>query len=244
MPPGAWPNWVLGNHDRPRLASRVGPAQARVAAMLLLTLRGTPTLYYGDEIGMRQVADPAGPRARSVPRRIVPGRDGCRTPMQWDAQRLRRIFDRRALAAAGGGFRRHAMSRPSAPIRLPSQSLPPAARPAPHPAGADRAAPIGSLERGAASVLDLSAGGEPASVSLVALNFGAGPSGRRRCRQARRATILTAIGCRTVMAQKLGRSVPLAAARGGHGRAAAVNGGRAGRRRAITPIFQALFALT
>jgi glycosidase len=55
LPPGAWPNWVLGNHDRSRIASRVGPAQARVAAMLLLTLRGTPTLYYGDEIGMRVV---------------------------------------------------------------------------------------------------------------------------------------------------------------------------------------------
>ena len=56
LPPGAWPNWVLGNHDRPRMASRVGAAQARVAAMLLLTLRGTPTIYYGDEIGMHQVA--------------------------------------------------------------------------------------------------------------------------------------------------------------------------------------------
>ena len=56
LPAGAWPNWVLGNHDRPRVASRVGPEQARVAAMLLLTLRGTPTLYYGDEIGMHQVA--------------------------------------------------------------------------------------------------------------------------------------------------------------------------------------------
>jgi glycosidase len=42
-----------GNHDRPRVASRVGQVQARVAAMLLLTLRGTPTLYYGDEIGMQ-----------------------------------------------------------------------------------------------------------------------------------------------------------------------------------------------
>ena len=55
---GAWPNWVLGNHDRCRVASRVGPAQARVAAMLLLTLRGTPTIYYGDEIGMTDVPIP------------------------------------------------------------------------------------------------------------------------------------------------------------------------------------------
>ena len=74
LPDGAWPNWVLGNHDRPRIASRVGPAQARVAAMLLLTLRGTPTLYYGDELGMTD---------GQVERYDF--RDGCRTPMQWTA---------------------------------------------------------------------------------------------------------------------------------------------------------------
>ena len=88
LPPGAWPNWVLGNHDRPRVASRVGREQARVAAMLLLTLRGTPTLYYGDEIGMHQV--PIAPdQIRDPFEKNVPGigvgRDGCRTPMQWDA---------------------------------------------------------------------------------------------------------------------------------------------------------------
>jgi alpha-glucosidase len=88
LPAGAWPNWVLGNHDRPRVASRVGQDQTRVAAMLLLTLRGTPTLYYGDEIGMRQVAiapdQVRDPFERNVPG-IGVGRDGCRTPMQWDA---------------------------------------------------------------------------------------------------------------------------------------------------------------
>ncbi len=88
LPNGAWPNWVLGNHDRPRIASRVGADQARIAAMLLLTLRGTPTLYYGDEIGMQQVAIAPGevrdPFERNVPGLGV-GRDGCRTPMQWDA---------------------------------------------------------------------------------------------------------------------------------------------------------------
>ncbi|KIZ48184.1 MULTISPECIES: alpha-amylase family glycosyl hydrolase [Rhodopseudomonas] len=87
LPKGAWPNWVLGNHDRPRVASRVGPEQARVAAMLLLTLRGTPTLYYGDEIGMQQV-DIAPDRVQDPFEKNVPGigvgRDGCRTPMQWD----------------------------------------------------------------------------------------------------------------------------------------------------------------
>jgi alpha-glucosidase len=88
LPPGAWPNWVLGNHDRPRVASRVGQDQARVAAMLLLTLRGTPTLYYGDEIGMHQV-EIAPDQVRDPFEKNVPGigvgRDGCRTPMQWDA---------------------------------------------------------------------------------------------------------------------------------------------------------------
>ena len=58
LPPGGWPNWVLGNHDRPRVAAKRGQAQARVAAMLLLTLRGTPTLYYGDEFGLSDVAIP------------------------------------------------------------------------------------------------------------------------------------------------------------------------------------------
>ncbi len=88
LPQGAWPNWVLGNHDRPRVASRVGREQARLAAMLLLTLRGTPTLYYGDEIGMRQVTiapdQVRDPFEKNVPG-IGMGRDGCRTPMQWNA---------------------------------------------------------------------------------------------------------------------------------------------------------------
>jgi alpha-glucosidase len=87
LPPGAWPNWVLGNHDQTRLATRVGEAQARVAAMLLLTLRGTPTMYYGDELGMKdgvippsEVQDPA---EKNQPG-IGMGRDPQRTPMLWD----------------------------------------------------------------------------------------------------------------------------------------------------------------
>ncbi len=82
--PGAWPNYVLGNHDHPRIASSYGPTQARVAAMLLLTLRGTPTLYYGDEIGMTDV--PILPKEQQDPfglREPGFGRDPCRTPMQW-----------------------------------------------------------------------------------------------------------------------------------------------------------------
>jgi alpha-glucosidase len=88
LPPGGWPNWVLGNHDNPRIASRVGMPQARVAAMLLLTLRGTPTMYYGDEIGMVNVPIPPhrvqDPFEKNVPG-IGVGRDPERTPMQWDA---------------------------------------------------------------------------------------------------------------------------------------------------------------
>src|SRR6202011_5626700 len=82
------PNWVLGNHDQPRLASRIGGAQARVAAMLLLTLRGTPTIYQGEEIGMADVPIPRE-RLRDCWELNVPGlglgRDPERTPMQWDA---------------------------------------------------------------------------------------------------------------------------------------------------------------
>ncbi len=87
LPPGGWPNWVLGNHDRPRIAARVGEAQARVAAMLLLTLRGTPTIYQGDELGIGNVA--IAPALVRDPRELREpglglGRDPARTPMAWD----------------------------------------------------------------------------------------------------------------------------------------------------------------
>jgi alpha-glucosidase len=89
LPKGGWPNWVLGNHDRRRVATRVGLAQAPIAAILLLTLRGTPTIYYGDEIGLTQVPIPSDrirdPFERNVPG-IGVGRDGARTPMQWSTQ--------------------------------------------------------------------------------------------------------------------------------------------------------------
>jgi glycosidase len=87
LPSGGWPNWVLGNHDRPRVAERVGEAQARIAAMLLLTLRGTPTLYYGDELGLGRVEIPPAqvhdPRELREPG-LGLGRDPVRTPMPWD----------------------------------------------------------------------------------------------------------------------------------------------------------------
>jgi alpha-glucosidase len=87
LPPTGWPKWVLSNHDKPRLATRVGNRQARVAAMLLLTLRGTPTLYYGDELGLSNVAVPPelvqDPWEKNEPG-LGLGRDPVRTPMQWD----------------------------------------------------------------------------------------------------------------------------------------------------------------
>lgn len=87
LPPGGWPNWVLGNHDRPRIATKRGDAQARIAAMLLLTLRGTPTLYYGDELGLADVAISTAqvqdPRELRQPG-LGLGRDSVRTPMPWD----------------------------------------------------------------------------------------------------------------------------------------------------------------
>jgi alpha-glucosidase len=80
----------LGNHDRSRVATKRGHAQALVAAMLLLTLRGTPTLYYGDELGLSDVAIPAAlvqdPRELREPGRGL-GRDPVRTPMPWDESR-------------------------------------------------------------------------------------------------------------------------------------------------------------
>lgn len=92
LPSFATPNWVLGNHDQHRLASRIGHSQARVAATMLFTLRGTPTWYYGDEIGMvdgnippEKIQDPAALRQQggAGEHGLDPGRDPERTPMQW-----------------------------------------------------------------------------------------------------------------------------------------------------------------
>ena len=79
-PRDAWPTWVLSNHDNPRHRTRYGgsEARARAAAVLLLTLRGTPFMYAGEELGLEDavipddaVVDPGG-------------RDGCRAPIPWD----------------------------------------------------------------------------------------------------------------------------------------------------------------
>jgi alpha-glucosidase len=81
LPAGGWPTWVLSNHDGPRVRTRLGnDAAARSAALLLLTLRGTPFIYQGDELGLEDAVVPER-------RRVDPGgRDGCRAPMPWDAR--------------------------------------------------------------------------------------------------------------------------------------------------------------
>jgi len=84
--PGAWPTWTLSNHDFPRHISRYSyggdaDARARVAAVMILALRGTPFIYYGEEIGMRDAEIPADRKLDPV------GRDGCRSPMQWSDAR-------------------------------------------------------------------------------------------------------------------------------------------------------------
>src|SRR4051794_10087596 len=95
-----WPTVVLGNHDNSRPASRLAPHAdpetsdevARAAAVLALTLRGTPFLYYGDEIGARdtpvpwaEIIDPPAKRGGRLVRRLVPwwNRDQARSPMPW-----------------------------------------------------------------------------------------------------------------------------------------------------------------
>src|SRR6202035_3269112 len=91
----AWPAWFLENHDHSRVPTRYasgpgsGPRRARVAAMLICTLRGTPFLYYGQELGL--------PDAEIPPDRVVDvdGRDPERSPMPWR---------RPSVAGPGAGF--------------------------------------------------------------------------------------------------------------------------------------------
>lgn len=83
------PTYVLGNHDKSRIATRVGRQQARIAVMLQMTLRGIPFVYYGDEIGMQDVSVPQD-KEQDILGRISPGmgRDPQRSPMQWNTQKF------------------------------------------------------------------------------------------------------------------------------------------------------------
>ena len=78
-----WPVWTGSNHDFSRFPTRWSEGderKVRCALLLLLTLRGTPVLYYGDELGLRQV-EVTGEHVRDIV-----GRDGARTPMHWSAE--------------------------------------------------------------------------------------------------------------------------------------------------------------
>ena len=88
IPDKAWPDWVIGGHDKHRIASKLGQAQTRILAMLLFTLKGTPFCYAGDELGMEQVPIPTD-RITDPFEKLLPGyelnRDPERAPMRWDA---------------------------------------------------------------------------------------------------------------------------------------------------------------
>jgi alpha-glucosidase len=86
LPEHAWPVWTVGNHDITRFATRWAgddPGLARCVLMLLLTLRGTPVLYYGDELAMGETSIPPSRVVDPEARRTGTGRDGARTPMPW-----------------------------------------------------------------------------------------------------------------------------------------------------------------
>nr|MDH4450522.1 alpha-amylase family glycosyl hydrolase [Rhodoferax sp.] len=95
-----WPSWALSNHDVARLATRWGGAQPdprmlKAVATVQMTLRGSPCMYQGDELGLTEAVlrfedlqDPAG--IAMWPK--LPGRDGCRTPMPWDARAVNAAF--------------------------------------------------------------------------------------------------------------------------------------------------------
>jgi alpha-glucosidase len=87
IPAHAWPDWVIGGHDKPRIAGKIGQAQARVLAMLVFTLKGTPFFFAGDEIGMPGVRVPET-EVHDIFEKLVPGyglnRDPERSPMRWD----------------------------------------------------------------------------------------------------------------------------------------------------------------
>jgi alpha-glucosidase len=115
---GAWPTWVLSNHDVPRHRQRYGGGElaARMAAIMLLALPGTPFLYQGEELGLLD--------AEIAPERMIdPGhRDGCRAPIPWDEEPLHGWTDR-ALQGLGLPFPPEADTRNVASQRADDRSI-------------------------------------------------------------------------------------------------------------------------
>lgn len=99
-PSEGWPSWAFSNHDAPRAVTRWAPAEhrdemARLYMMLLLTLRGNPIIYQGEELGLPQAQVPFShlkdPEAiMNWPKTL--GRDGARTPIPWEAAQLHAGF--------------------------------------------------------------------------------------------------------------------------------------------------------
>ncbi|MFX0016526.1 MAG: alpha-amylase family glycosyl hydrolase [Promethearchaeota archaeon] len=116
-----WPCYVFSNHDEKRMISRYGnnEKKARLMSLLLLTLRGTPFIYYGEEIGMQQVKIPkkslkdpiASLKVMGIPIGKFFGRDGCRTPMQWTP------------SSKNAGFSSNPSIKPWLPISIASSSI-------------------------------------------------------------------------------------------------------------------------
>ncbi|XP_047740848.1 alpha-glucosidase [Hyalella azteca] len=99
LPAGKWPNWVLGNHDQTRIATRMGKDLVEALNMMTLLLPGTPVTYYGEEIGMENTfvsfedsKDPSG-CIWGPDRYMEFSRDPQRTPMQWDNSTLAGFTD-------------------------------------------------------------------------------------------------------------------------------------------------------
>ena len=122
-----WPTFVISNHDIVRSYDRYGDGKhndqiAKVMAALYLTLRGTPIMYYGEEIGMKttpptrkeDVKDPIGRTGWPKEK----GRDGERTPMQWDEQRKCWIYQRQRRGCRFLQLTRRITSRTSPKIRI------------------------------------------------------------------------------------------------------------------------------
>ena len=174
LPPGAWPNWVLGNHDRVRLADprRAGAGEGGGHVAADVARHADALLWRRDRHATG--ADPSGPRTRSR-------RGACARPRRrahadaMGRERPRRIFRRRTLVAAGGRFRRHECRGRARRPWVFAQSLPPATRRAPNPAGADPGRL--SVDRGGGRGFDLCTGGSRRPCAGGA-EFRVRPSGR------------------------------------------------------------------
>ncbi len=122
LPAAGWPCYYLNNHDLPRSYTRLGrggdaEARAKVAAAMLLTLRGTPIIYYGEEIGMPQSRIPRKAMDDPIGKKFWPlaaGRDGCRTPMHWSGGRNAGFSEREPWLPVNPSYRERNVEREDA----------------------------------------------------------------------------------------------------------------------------------